>query len=155
MSRFYPEIFPEFEYEPTTDKFVIQRISDGVGEGVVALVDFEPGDIVFRFTGVFSADVTLFTLQVNEHLHLHDPIFMGKILHCCDANCSVDMQTRTFTAVKPLRGVILLRWIMQRQKVICIVILNVPVAQIIAEDLYRVIWIVKTNPSRLQVNQKI
>lgn len=104
MSRFYPEIFPEFEYEPTTDKFVIQRISDGVGEGVVALVDFEPGDIVFRFTGVFSADVTLFTLRVNDHLHLHDPIFMGKILHCCDANCTVDMQTRTFTAVKPIKA---------------------------------------------------
>lgn len=104
MSRFYPEIFPEFEYEPTTDKFVIQRISDGVGEGVVALVDFEPGDIVFRFTGAFSSDITLFTLQVNEHLHLHDPIFMGKILHCCDANCTVDMQTRTFTAVKPIKA---------------------------------------------------
>lgn len=104
MSRFYPEIFPAFEYEPTTDKFVIQRISDGVGEGVVALVDFEPGDIVFRFTGVFSAEITQFTLQVTEELHLHDPIFMGKILHSCDANCTVDMQTRTFTAVKPIKA---------------------------------------------------
>ncbi|RMG75014.1 MAG: SET domain-containing protein-lysine N-methyltransferase [Chloroflexi bacterium] len=104
MSRFYPDIFPVFEYEPTTDKFAIQRISDGVGEGVVALVDFEPGDIVFRFTGIFSAEITQFTLQVNEHLHLHDPIFMGKILHSCDANCTVDMETRTFTAVKPIKA---------------------------------------------------
>lgn len=102
MSRFYPDIFPVFEHEPTTDKFAIQRVSDGVGEGVVALADFQPGEIVFRFTGIFSSEITLFTLQVNEHLHLHDPFFMGKILHCCDPNCSVDMQTRTFTAVKPI-----------------------------------------------------
>lgn len=104
MSRFYPDIFPCFEYEPTTEQFAIQRVSDGVGEGVVALVDFQPGDIAFRFTGIFSSEITLFTLQVNEHLHLHDPFFMGKILHSCDPTCSVDMQTRTFTVIRPIRA---------------------------------------------------
>ncbi len=101
--RFYPDFYPTFDYEPTTDRFEIRK-SDEVGEGVVALVDFEPGEIVFRFTGVFSSTVTLFTLEVNQSLHLHDPLFMGKILHCCDPNCSVDMQTRTFTAVKPIKA---------------------------------------------------
>ncbi|PJF45145.1 MAG: SET domain-containing protein-lysine N-methyltransferase [Phototrophicales bacterium] len=104
MARFYPEFFPTFEHEPTTDKFAIQRVSDGVGEGVVALVDFEPGEIVFRFTGIFSAEITQFTLQVNDHLHLHDPFFMGKILHSCDPNCTVDMETRTFTAIRPIKA---------------------------------------------------
>ncbi|GAB4520724.1 MAG: hypothetical protein OHK0046_31340 [Anaerolineae bacterium] len=104
MSRFYPEFFPAFEYEPTTDNFAIQRVSDGVGEGVVALVDFEPGSIVFRFTGIFSADITQFTLRVTDELHLHDPIFMGKILHSCDANCDVNMQTRTFTAKRHIKA---------------------------------------------------
>lgn len=104
MTRFYPDFFPTFDYEPTRDRFEIRHIGDGVGEGVVALVDFNPGDIVFRFTGAFSSDVTLFTLRVNDNLHLHDPLFMGKILHSCDPNCSVDMQTRTFTAVRPIRA---------------------------------------------------
>jgi hypothetical protein len=104
MARFYPDFYPAFEYEPTTDKFAIQRVSDGVGEGVIALVDFQPGEIVFRFTGVFSTEVTQYTLEVTETLHLHDPLFMGKILHSCDANCTVDMQTRTFTATKPIKA---------------------------------------------------
>lgn len=104
MSRFYPDFYPTFDYEPTTDKFAIHRVSDGVGEGVVALVDFQPGEIVFRFTGVLSTEITQFTLQVNDQLHLHDPIFMGKILHSCDANCTVDMETRTFTAVQPIKA---------------------------------------------------
>ena len=101
--RFYPDFYPEFAYEPTTDHFEIRYIGDGVGQGVVALTAFEPGDIVFRFTGIFSSEITLFTLRVNDHLHLHDPFFMGKILHSCDPNCHVDMQTRTFTAIKPIR----------------------------------------------------
>lgn len=104
MSRFYPDFYPAFDYEPTTDKFAIQRISDGVGEGVVALTSFEAGEIVFRFTGVFSIDITQFTLRVNDQLHLHDPLFMGKILHSCDPNCTVDMQTRTFTALRPIEA---------------------------------------------------
>lgn len=104
MSRFYPDFFPTFEYEPTKDKFAIHHVGDGVGEGVVALVDFEPGQIVFRFTGVFSGDITQYTLRVTDNLHLHDPLFMGKILHSCDPNCSVDMHTRTFTAVRAIKA---------------------------------------------------
>ena len=103
MRRFYPESAPTFEHEPTRDRFDIQPIANTVGEGVVALVPFEPGDIVFRFTGFYSSEITLFTLQVEPGLYLHDPFFMGKILHRCDANCDVDMRSRTFTARKPIK----------------------------------------------------
>lgn len=102
--RFYPDFVPPFEYEPTKERFEIRQVGDGVGEGVVSLVDFEPGDIIFRFTGIFSSQITLFTLQVADGLHLHDPFFMGKILHSCDANATVDMQTRTFTATKAIKA---------------------------------------------------
>jgi hypothetical protein len=105
MSRFYPDFIPPFANEPTKERFEIRHIGDGVGEGVVSLVDFQPGDTVFQFTGIFSSEITQFTLQVIEdQLHLHDPFFMGKILHSCDANCSVDMTTRTFTALKPIQA---------------------------------------------------
>ncbi len=102
MTRFYPEAVPSFEHEPTRERFDIKAIGDNVGEGVVALTPFSPGDIVFRFTGFYSAEITLFTLQVEPGLYLHDPFFMGKILHRCDANCDVDMATRTFTARLPI-----------------------------------------------------
>ncbi len=102
MSRFYPEALPPFAHEPTTDKFAIRPIGGNVGEGVVALRGFEVGETVFAFTGFYSSEITLFTLQVEPGLYLHDPYFMGKILHRCDANCDVDMQKRTFTARKPI-----------------------------------------------------
>lgn len=98
MSRFYPDAVPEFPHEPTKDRFAIKSLGRGIGEGVVALIPFQPGETVFCFTGFYSSAITLFTLQVEPGLYLHDPFFMGKILHRCDANCGVDMRTRTFTA---------------------------------------------------------
>lgn len=98
--RFYPSCLPEFENEPTTDRFEIRYVDDGIGQGVVTLVPFEPGEIVFRFTGFLSTEITQFSLQIRESLHLHDPYFMGKILHSCDPNTVCDMEKRTFTATK-------------------------------------------------------
>lgn len=102
--RFYPEALPPFEHEPTTDRFEIRQISEDSGQGIVALVDFEPGDVVFRFTGFVLAEQTLFTLQAQPGLFVHDPFFMGKTLHSCDPNCDVDMATRTFTARRTIRA---------------------------------------------------
>lgn len=102
MNRFYPESVPPFLHEPSPAHFAIRSIGDDVGEGIVALKAFEPGQIVFRFTGFYMNEQTLFTLQVKPGLYLHDPFFMGKALHRCDPNCSVDMKTRTFTARRPI-----------------------------------------------------
>ena len=102
--RFYPEFIPPFAYEPTKDRFEIRRVNNGVGEGVISLVDFNVGDLVFVFTGSFSSEMTQFTLTVNEALHLHDPFLMGKILHSCDPNCYVDMPTRSFIAIRPIKA---------------------------------------------------
>jgi len=100
--RFYPDCFPIFDYEPTRDRFDIRRIGDGVGEGIVCLTHFEPGQIAFRFAGVLLNDITLFTLQYAPGLHLHDPFFMGKLLHSCDPNLSCDMEKREFTVLRPI-----------------------------------------------------
>jgi len=102
MNRFYPDALPEFPDEPTRERFAIRALSRGLGEGVVALVPIKPGEIAFRFSGFFTNEITLFTLQVEPGLYMHDPYFMGKILHRCEPNCDVDMRTRTFTACKPI-----------------------------------------------------
>jgi len=101
--RFYPEAMPAFRYEPTRDRFDIVRVGDGVGEGVVTRIAFEAGETIFAFTGFFSEEITQFSLQVEEGLHLHDPYFMGKVLHSCDPNAHCDMERRVFTALKPIR----------------------------------------------------
>ena len=104
MTRFYPEAVPSFPHEPTRERFEIREIGRGVGEGVVALMPFAPGEIVFGFTGFYSDQITLFTLQVEPGVYLHDPFFMGKILHRCDANCDVDMRRRLFVARRPIEA---------------------------------------------------
>lgn len=101
-NRFYPEQLPAFANEPTRDRFAINHINNGVGEGVVSLGRIEPGEIVFTCTGFFSPDVTLFSLQITPELHLHDPYFYGKLLHSCDPNSYVDLNTRTFIALKAI-----------------------------------------------------
>lgn len=101
--RFYPDQLPGFPNEPTRDKFKIGYIGDGVGEGVTSLVSFEAGDEVFGISGFFSSEVTLFSLQITEGLHLHDPYFYGKLLHSCDPNTTVDLHKRVFIALKPIR----------------------------------------------------
>ena len=100
--RFYPEFYPRFSYEPTKEKFRIIK-TDQVGEGIMSQVSFKPGDTVFRFAGVLLSEVTLFTLQLKPGNHLHDPFFMGKVLHSCDPNMSCDMESQTFTAIKAIR----------------------------------------------------
>ncbi len=100
--RFYPNSLPYFQHEPTKKHFDIVRIGDSVGEGVKTLVPFKEGDLLFKFTGFFSEQITLFSLQVEEGLHLHDPFFMGKVLHSCHPNAHVDMKSRTFTATRPI-----------------------------------------------------
>jgi len=99
-TRFYPDALPPFAHEPTHDRFDIVRVGDSVGEGVITHVAFEPGDIIFAFTGFFSTEITQFSLQVHEQLHLHDPYFMGKVLHACDPNAYCDMAKRVFIALR-------------------------------------------------------
>lgn len=102
--RYYPDFVPPFANEPTAENFAIRPIDGTVGEGVVAVTDFVPGQLVFVFTGFFMSEITLFTLQVRPGLYIHDPYFMGKVLHRCDPNCDVDMDTRSFHARKPIRA---------------------------------------------------
>ena len=96
--RFYPPEFRVFAHEPTSERFAIEKQTPTVGEGVVALVPFLAGEIVFAFTGQVVPERTLFSLQLPDGEHLHDPWFMGKVLHHCDPNCTVDMERRRFTA---------------------------------------------------------
>ena len=103
--RFYPAELPPFANEPTRDRFAIHDFGERIGEGVVTLADFRAGDTVFAFTGYLVPAPTKFTLQVAPGVHVHDPYFMGKVLHHCDPNCSVQMNRRLFVARRPiLRG---------------------------------------------------
>ena len=100
--RFYPDFYPNFEYEPTKKLFQIVKTND-VGEGIISLANFSAGEVVFKFTGVLLNKITLYTLQLDAVYHIHDPFFMGKVLHSCDPNMQCDMITQTFSAIKDIK----------------------------------------------------
>ncbi len=103
MTRFYPDSFPPIPNEPSTNNFEICQISDSVGEGVVARAHFSTGEIVCAFSGYLVDTITQFSLTVGPNQHIHDPHFMGKILHSCDPNLHCDMTQRIFTAIRDIR----------------------------------------------------
>jgi hypothetical protein len=99
--RFYPDYIIAHEYEPTRDKFDI-IYHPVCGEGVVSKTFFNAGDILFRFDGNLLNEQTLFTLQKNIGLYIEDPLFMGKVLHSCNPNASVDMTKQEFRALRDI-----------------------------------------------------
>jgi hypothetical protein len=103
MKRFYPNTLPFFTNEPSPEKFAIRKISDGAGEGVVSLAYFLKGEIVCGFTGYLVDFITQFSLTLGPNLHIHDPYFMGKILHSCDPNLYCDMKRRIFVARRDIQ----------------------------------------------------
>lgn len=100
--RFYPDSFPEYWMEPSKKDFDIVDISHTVGVGVKALRSFKKGQELFRFTGTLSSKVTQYSLTISNGMHIHDPWFMGRVLHSCDPNCTVDMQEMSFTALRDI-----------------------------------------------------
>lgn len=101
--RFYQHLCPPFPHEPTRDRFALIR-TDAVGEGLISLVDIEPGEIVFTFAGTVLPTQTLFTLQKAPGVYVEDPLVMGKVLHSCDPNMICSMEHQTFWAIKPIRA---------------------------------------------------
>jgi tyrocidine synthetase-3 len=101
--RLYPDFVPPFLNEPSAENFKIVTNAEN-GEGLVALVPFRAGEVVFSFTGIFLTEQTLHTLQFLPGHYVHDPFVMGKVLHSCEPNMACDMETRTFTALRDIKA---------------------------------------------------
>jgi uncharacterized protein len=102
MKRFYPDCLPVFPNEPSPKQFAIRKIGDGVGEGVVALAEFRKGELLFAFTGFIVPEITQYSLKLTDEQHIHDPYFMGKVLHSCQPNAYCDMERRRFVALEQI-----------------------------------------------------
>lgn len=99
--RHYNGLCASFKNEPTSSKVAVVPCGDK-GEGLAACRGFRKGDIVFKFWGRVLNEQSLYTLQIRPGLYIEDPIVMGKVLHSCDPNMSCDMETLTFTAIRPI-----------------------------------------------------
>ena len=103
LRRFYEAVCPPFPHEPTRDRLAVMAGED-VGEGLMALTDFAPGEVVFTFAGSILPYQTLFTLQIAPGRYIEDPLVMGKVLHSCDPNVVCSMEQLTFWALEPIRA---------------------------------------------------
>lgn len=99
--RFYPASVPVFDFEPLKKFFLIVKSPEPVNEGIVSLVTFKAEDLVAKWTGYHIPFQTLHSLQYKEDsIFIHDPYFCGKMLHSCDPNCRLNMETMEIIALK-------------------------------------------------------
>ncbi|EOO23732.1 hypothetical protein IIU_06936 [Bacillus cereus VD133] len=100
-ARFYPEKVPIFNNEPSTEKFEIV-INDVFNKGVISKKEFTKGDLLFKFAGNIQYHQTLYTLQLKTGVYIEDPYFMGRVLHSCEPNSFVNMETQEFYALQDI-----------------------------------------------------
>ncbi len=87
---------------PKTDSVTYTNFGE-YGEGLIAMRDFERGEVVGSFTGEVGPEIKLHTLQIDPTSHIYDPHFIGLLLHNCDPNCVLDMQARKLYCIKDIR----------------------------------------------------
>ena len=88
---------------PSKDSIELKDCGE-VGMAVVALKDFKRGELIGQFTGTLQSEVLQHSLQIEPDLHLHDPYFIGYLMHHCDPNCVLDMHQRKIYCVKDIQA---------------------------------------------------
>jgi uncharacterized protein len=102
MKRFYPDHLPVVPNEARWDDFRVLDVDGKRGQGVLVLRDFSQGSVLFRMNGTLTTEMTLHSLQMAPGLHLDDPYFAGKVLHSCEPNSWLDVETRIYFATRDI-----------------------------------------------------
>jgi len=100
--RIYPSHLPVIADEPRAEDFRVVQVDAVRGLGVLVLRPYRAGEVLFRMNGVLTEVMTQYSLQMANGLHLDDPDFAGRVLHCCDPNSRLDPETRLFTALRDI-----------------------------------------------------
>lgn len=102
MKRFYPDHYPVVPNEACWEDFRVLDVDGERGQGVLVLRDFSQGSVLFRMNGTLTTEMTLHSLQMAPGLHLDDPYLAGKVLHCCEPNSWLDVETRIYFATRDI-----------------------------------------------------
>jgi len=98
----YPLSFGNNPRFPQASDFAVVAKDHKNGHGVITYKSFEQGDLLALVAGEIVSDIRQHTLQVSRRRHMYDPYFTGYLLHSCDPNVSLNMRTKTLTALKPI-----------------------------------------------------
>lgn len=102
MKRFYPDHLPVVPNEARWEDFRVLDVDGKRGQGVLVLRDFSQGSVLFRMNGTLTTEMTLHSLQMAPGLHLDDPYIAGKVLHSCEPNSWLDVETRIYFATRDI-----------------------------------------------------
>lgn len=102
MNSVYPDALFVGDGYPTLDNFAPQDVSSTIGRGVLSRANFIAGEVIARFTGWISHNITQHTLQISPSIHIHDPWFTGLLSHSCSPNAILDMQRLEVLALRDI-----------------------------------------------------
>lgn len=83
------------------DKLTI-CLSDDIGLGVRTLVGAKQGDVLDRFSGEITSEISQHSLQVRPGLHLSNTRYIGYLTHGCEPNCRLDMDRFQLVALREI-----------------------------------------------------
>ncbi len=98
----YPNIFGQNPLFPQASDFRVITKDESAGSGVIALRNFEAGELVAVISGEVVPYILQHTLQISKGKHLFDQYFTGYLLHSCAPKISVDMRNMTVTALQDI-----------------------------------------------------
>ena len=104
MKRFYPDHLPVVPNEARWEDFRVLDVDGKRGQGVLVLRDYSQGSVLFRMNGTLKTEMTLHSLQMAPGLHLDDPYIAGKVLHSCEPNSWLDVETRIYFATRDIEA---------------------------------------------------
>lgn len=103
-NRFYPQDFPVVDFEPLKTHFQLLSSPEDIGKAIITLVSFQKEDLVAKCLGVTLPYQTLHSLQYKKGMYFHDDWFAGFLLHSCDPNCMLDMETFSLIALRDIKA---------------------------------------------------
>lgn len=98
-NRVYPDKYPYHKNEPKADNVTIVK-THNKGQALASKIFLKPDDLVFRFSGDVINHQTLYTLQKSNGVYINDEYVMGRVLHSCNPNTTVDMNTQEFICTR-------------------------------------------------------
>ncbi len=83
---------------------IVKTHADGCGMGIFARRPFMRGELVGAFLAEKVGDVIQHSLQRGAGDYLHDPYFVGYLLHSCNPNVIVDMHQQRVYCIQDIEA---------------------------------------------------
>ncbi len=109
MHTIYPETFIAAHCPPRIDRSklpspqdIVKKTTQEFGVGIFAVRAFKRGEVIGSFIAEETDQLLQHSLQRAPNDNLHDPYFIGMLLHSCDPNVVLDMHDQKVFCVRDI-----------------------------------------------------